>query len=120
MLTNGFPRYGGDRLVDSIPPRTKESMNRGSGVVVIAPYVTKVKRHEKLDGTKVHSLSYFLPFALQRLCYSPGIASDIWSGLLAKLRLPFFFFPQLFSLILVVNKEWQIHSAIIPSASSVD
>lgn len=90
-------------MVDFIPPLTEESVNRGSGVVVIAPYVTKVKRDEKLDGTKFYGLSYFLPFALQRFCYSSGIASDIRFGLSVRLQLPFLFFPQLFSLILLVR-----------------
>jgi len=107
-------------LVNFILPLTKKLMNEGPGVFVIAPHALKVKRHKKLDGTRVYDLSYFLPFALQRLCYGPGVASDIWYSLLAKFQLPFFFFSQLFSLITLINKEWQIYPIIIPLNSSGD
>ncbi len=105
ILTSGFPRYEGDLFGNFILSLSKELIKQGFRVSVLAPHAPKVKKTEELDGIKVYRFSYFLPFALQKLCYGSGIAPNIRRSFLARLQLPFFFFSQLFSLIWLIKKE---------------
>jgi len=105
ILTSSFPRYKGDLSGNFILSLAKELKKRGLDVFILAPHAPKVKKTEELDGIKVYRFSYFLPFALQKLCYGSGIAPNIRRSFLARLQLPFFFLSQLFSLIWLIKKE---------------
>lgn len=105
ILTSGFPRYKGDLSGNFILSLAKELIKQGMKVFVLAPHAPNTNRSEKLDGIEVYRFSYFLPAALQKVCYGSGVASNVRYSLLARLQLPLFSFSQLFSLIWFIKKE---------------
>ncbi len=84
---------------------SRQLLQRGFDVAVLAPHHPGSKGFESFDGIRVHRFRYFLPVGLERLCYNGGILPNMKRSVLARLQLPFLVAAEFFSLFAVAARE---------------
>ena len=89
ILTTSFPLRRGDLSGLFIFDQGRYLIRQGIEVVVIAPHHAGVPKRESVEGMVVRRVRYFLPAALQKLCYGSGIPHNLKHGFLPKIQLPF-------------------------------
>lgn len=103
--SSAFPRWGNDPIPAFVHDLSVGVKERGADVAVLVPHHPGAKRFEIVDGMRVYRFRYFLPSALERLCYDGGILPNMKRSVLARLQLPFLVAAELFSLFAVAARE---------------
>lgn len=95
IITSKFPRFKGDPQPPFTYDLSKELVNKGTDVHVIAPHDKKAKRKDFFDGIHTYRFKYFFT-KMQKLAYGPGIPANLRTSWLARFQMPFFTLSQLF------------------------
>ncbi len=88
------PRFAGDSEPSYVLEINRELTRLGHQVTALLPHAAGAATHEILDGVAMRRFRYFLPSALQRLCYNGGILPNLRRSGWARANLPFFLAAQ--------------------------
>lgn len=121
FLTSSFPKHSNDVSGVFIRDLAVSLINRGVGVVVLAPHYKGGAFFEVLNGIRVYRFPYFYPFGLQQLAYGAGIIKNIKQSLPLVALVPFFIMAQFVVALWLLRKEkidvihahWSIPQGVI-------
>ncbi len=93
MITSKFPRFKGDPQPPFTYDLSREIVNEGAEVYVIAPHDKEAKKEDFFDGIHVYRFKYFFT-KMQKLAYGPGIPANLGTSWFTRFQMPFFAFSQ--------------------------
>ncbi|MCK4492400.1 MAG: glycosyltransferase, partial [Candidatus Altiarchaeales archaeon] len=77
ILTTSFPRYEGDLSGQFVYALSRNLVERGVDVSVVAPHDYETRGYEVMGGVEVYRFRYMFPRRLQKIAYHGGISSNI-------------------------------------------
>ena len=89
FLTTSFPRFEGDHAGSFVFNLAKHLKKGGVEIDVIVPNEGRQKKHELIEGLKIHRFSYFSR-RHQKLAFKSGIPENLRKNKLLLFVLPFF------------------------------
>lgn len=87
--TTSYPRYEGDSNGTFVHRTAVDLVGAGHDVTVLAPHARGLARRETVEGVRIVRFRY-LPPALERVAYGPGVPVNLRHDPLAVLGVPFF------------------------------
>lgn len=111
-ITSNFPRWHGDSTTPFVLNLSKDLIQLGWEVDVIAPHTSGAKIFEILEGVPVSRFPYLWPYALETICYQGGALVNLRKSKSNYIKLPFLISAQLLNIFqrIVTHKYDIIHS----------